>query len=193
MFSILERLGCSLFLVGLIVVHTDLSSPFYSCITFVSPIFLLHMRKRLWMQYIFLALSLLFCLYYRLTQFQPDIQNYTYWLYKNYHNACRDYFLYSFKKKGLQVNDWRLKLSVNTKRGQLIKINWQRLIIRLSKLLLLVLVKANFISFVGRDVVVAVRAKRESILWIMQQCRELIILWIKSQHYSVLYSRQHQS
>ena len=48
--------------------------------------------------------------------------------------------------------------------GQLIKINWQRLIIRLSKLLLLVLVLANFISFVGRDVVVAVRAKRESIL-----------------------------
>ena len=57
-----------------------------------------------------------------------------------------------------------MKLSVNTKRGQLIKINWQRLIIRLSKLLLLVLVLANFISFVGRDVVVAVRAKRESIL-----------------------------
>ena len=57
-----------------------------------------------------------------------------------------------------------MKLSVNTKRGQLIKSNWHRLIIRLSKLLLLVLVKANFISFVGRDVVVAVRAKRESIL-----------------------------
>ena len=37
--------------------------------------------------------------------------------------------------------------------------------------------------FVGGDVVVVVRAKRESILWIMQQCRELIILWIKSQHY----------